>query len=211
MVSVLLASDFLWLDLFLRSKCFLLLCGLCASVAMAHPHVFVDATVKVLFDEKGLSGVENHWVYDEVYSMATISSVDTDGDGKLSAKESNALKLIVFGEASKANFFNYIQCGSEFLKVEKIRSFKASVKNRRLVLDFILDFTVPTANDYTLLVLVVADPSNYVQITADMEKAEASAPEIIDVEYFSDSLEGLSLFKAFLSYVEGLYLRFKAK
>jgi ABC-type uncharacterized transport system substrate-binding protein len=178
---------------------------------MAHPHVFVDATVKVLFNEGGLSGVENRWVYDEVYSTATIASVDADGDGKLSAKEGDALRPIVFGEASKANYFNYIQCGSEFLKVEKIRSFKASVENRRLVLDFVLDFTVPVTNDYTLLVLVVADPSNYVQVTTDMENAEASAPESIDVEYFSDSLEGLSLFKAFLSYVEGLYLRFKQK
>lgn len=201
-----------WLQaLFLRSKIVLLLLGLCASVAMAHPHVFVDATVKVLFNERGLSGVENRWVYDEVYSMATIASVDADGDGKLSAKESDALRPVVFGEASKANYFNYIQCGSEFLKVEKIRSFKASVENRRLVLDFVLDFTVPVTNDYTLLVLVVADPSNYVQVTTDMENAEASAPESIDVEYFSDSLEGLSLFKAFLSYVEGLYLRFKQK
>ena len=85
------------------------------------------------------------------------------------------------------------------------------MKNRRLVLDFVLDFTVPVTNDYTLLVLVVADPSNYVQVTTDMENAEASAPESIDVEYFSDSLEGLSLFKAFLSYVEGLYLRFRKK
>ena len=119
-----------WLQaLFLRSKIILLLLGLCASVAMAHPHVFVDATVKVLFNEKGLSGVENRWVYDEVYSMATIASVDADGDGKLSAKESDALRPVVFGEASKANYFNYIQCGSEFLKVEKIRSFLDAVKN----------------------------------------------------------------------------------
>ena len=195
----------------MRSKFFLLFFGLCASVAMAHPHVFVDATVKVLFNEKGLSGVQNHWVYDEVYSAATIASVDKDGDGNLSASESEMLKTVVLSEAAKSNYFNYIQSGSEFLKAGKFLSFKASVKNRRLVLDFVLEFVVPVASDYTMLVLVVADPSNYVQVTADMENADVSAPGNIDVEYFSDSLEGLSLFKAFLSYVEGLYLRYKEK
>jgi ABC-type uncharacterized transport system substrate-binding protein len=178
---------------------------------MAHPHVFVDATVKVLFNEKGLSGVQNHWVYDEVYSAATIASVDKDGDGNLSASEGEALKTVALNEAAKSNYFNYIHIGSEFLKAGKFLSFKASVKNRRLVLDFVLEFIVPVANDYTMLVLVVADPSNYVQVTADMENADVSAPGSIDVEFFSDSLEGLSLFKAFLPYVEGLYLRFKAK
>ena len=44
-----------------------------------------------------------------------------------------------------------------------------------------------------------------------MENADVAAPGTIDVEYFSDSLEGLSLFRAFLPYVEGLYMRFKTK
>ena len=97
------------------------------------------------------------------------------------------------------------------MAAKSIRDFKASVKNGRLVLDFVVPFTAPVEADYSLLVIVVADPSNYVQVTADMENADVSAPGSIDVEYFSDSLEGLSLFKAFLPYVEGLYLRFKKK
>ena len=187
------------------------MCGLCASLAFAHPHVFVDATVKVLFNEKGLSGVENRWVYDEIYSSATIASVDTDGDGKISASESDRLKSIVLGEIAKSNYFNYIQSGSEFLNAQKIQNFKASVEKGRLVLDFVVGFTAAVGADYSLLVIVVADPSNYVQVTADMENADVAAPGNVDVEYFSDSLEGLSLFRAFLPDVQGLYMRFKRK
>lgn len=195
----------------MRSKLILLLCGLCASLAFAHPHVFVDAKVKVLFNEKGLSGVENRWVYDEIYSSATIASVDTDGDGKISASESDRLKSIVLGEIAKSNYFNYIQSGSEFLNAQKIQNFKASVEKGRLVLDFVVGFTAAVGADYSLLVIVVADPSNYVQVTADMENADVAAPGNVDVEYFSDSLEGLSLFRAFLPDVQGLYMRFKRK
>ena len=180
-------------------------------MAFAHPHVFVDAKVQVLFDEKGFSGIKNHWVYDEIYSAAMVASVDSDGDGKLSAQESEKLKSTILGDLEKMNYFNYVQWGSDFLKVEELRNFRASVANRRLVLDFVVYFSVPAGNDYSMLVVVVADPTNYVQVTCDMESAEVSAPQSIDVEYFADSLEGLSLFRAFLSYVEGLYLRFKKK
>ena len=203
--------DFWLRDLSLRSRLFLLLCGLCASIAFAHPHVFVDATVKALFDEKGFTGIQNHWVYDEIYSSATIASADRNGDGKFSSEELGILKSIVFSEAVKNNYFNYIQLGSNFLKADPVQNFKASVKQGRLILDFVVGFSIPAGSDYIMLVIVVADPSNYIQVTTDMEKADVSAPENLDVEYFSDSLEGLSLFKAFLPYVEGLYLRYKKK
>jgi ABC-type uncharacterized transport system substrate-binding protein len=179
--------------------------------AFAHPHVFVDAKVQVLFNEKGLSGVKNHWVYDEIYSTAMVSSVDSDGDGKLSSQEGEILKSSILGEISRSNYFNYIQFGADFLKAGDIKNFRASVANRRLVLDFVIEFAAPVVADYSMLVIVVADPTNYVQVTTDMENADVAAPGSIDVEYFSDSLEGLSLFRAFLSDVQGLYLRFKRK
>jgi hypothetical protein len=62
-----------------------------------------------------------------------------------------------------------------------------------------------------MLVVVVADPTNYIQMTSDMENADVDAPKSLEVEYFADALDGLSLFKAFRSEVEGLYLRFKKK
>ena len=195
----------------MHSRLILLLCGLFTTVAFAHPHVFVDAKVKVLFNESGLTGIQNHWVYDEIYSTASIASVDKDGDGKLSANESESLKSVVLTEIAKSNYFNYVQSGSDFLVAQAVENFRASVKNGRLVLDFVVGFSAPVGTDYSMLVIVVADPSNYVQVTADMENADVAAPESMDVEYFSDSLEGLSLFRAFLPYVEGLYLRFKKK
>ena len=167
--------------------------------------------MQVFFNENGLSGILNHWVYDEVYSTATVASVDSDGDGKLSAKESEALKPIVMSLVSKSNYFNYVQSGSDFLEAKSIKNFSASVEKGRLVLDFMVSFVAPVGDDYSMLVIVVADPTNYVQVTTDMEEADVAAPGSIDVEYFSDSLEGLSLFRAFLSDVQGLYLRFKRK
>ena len=56
----------------------LLACLLCGtSFVFAHPHVFIDATVKAVFDDAGFSAIRNHWVYDELYSSAMMSSGDT--------------------------------------------------------------------------------------------------------------------------------------
>ena len=104
-----------------------------------------------------------------------------------------------------------MQAGSSFLKVNRIRDFKASLVKGRLALDFVAEFSKPAESDWTMLVVVVADPTNYIQMTSDMENAEVESPDNLEVEYFSDALEGLSLFKAFRSEIEGLYLRYKKK
>ena len=169
-----------------------------AAFAEAHPHVFTDVKLKVVYDKAGFCGIKNHWVYDDVYSAAMAASADQDNDGKFSASENSKLQEAILGPIEKNNYYNYVQAGSSFLKV-------------RLALDFVAEFSKPAEADWTMLVVVVADPTNYIQMTSDMENAEVESPDNLEVEYFSDALEGLSLFKAFRSEIEGLYLRYKKK
>lgn len=179
--------------------------------ALAHPHVFVDAGVTVLYDASGFSGVKNRWVYDDVYSAAMMSSVDKNDDGKLSADEVKLLESAILGPIEKNNYYNYVQAGSVFLRASGVKDFKASLAKGKLVLDFVVSFSMPAKNDWTMLVIVVADPTNYIQMTTDMENAVVKSPESLEVEYFADALDGLTLFKAFRSEIEGLYLRYKKK
>lgn len=54
--------------------------------AAAHPHIFVDATVEVIFDGQGrAAAVRIGWTYDEFISLAIIESqnLDPDYDGVL--------------------------------------------------------------------------------------------------------------------------------
>jgi ABC-type uncharacterized transport system substrate-binding protein len=62
--------------------------------ATAHPHIFVDATVEVLFDDQGrVDAVRIGWVYDEFISLSIIESqsLDPDYDGVLTPAATAAL------------------------------------------------------------------------------------------------------------------------
>ena len=179
-----------------------------AISAMAHPHVFADVSVVAEFGPGGFTGIKNHWVYDELYSAAMAASMGYDG--KAFSKEANEkLKAAILGPLQESNYYNYIQIEADFLKAEGVKNFKATMKDGKLVLDFTVKFTVPVTADYTMLVIVVSDPTNYIQMTTDMENADVNAPDGLDIEFFADGLNGLTLFRAFRSDIQGLFLRFK--
>jgi ABC-type uncharacterized transport system substrate-binding protein len=67
---------------------------LCPLAAVAHPHIFVDTTIEVIFNEAGLAeAVRIGWVYDEFISLSIIESqsLDPDYDGILTPEARVAL------------------------------------------------------------------------------------------------------------------------
>lgn len=180
-----------------------------ASVAWAHPHVFADVTVQAVFDESGLKGVQNHWEYDEIYGTSMYAAADANDDGVLSDAELESLKKAVLEPLAGQNYYNYVLNGTKFLKATGVENFQAKKKNGKLILDYLVRFSIPVTKDYQFFVVVVADPTYYIAVTADMENSGAQAPDAMEVEYYDDNLDGLTLMKSFRSEVEGLYVRFK--
>lgn len=178
-------------------------------MSWAHPHVFADVTVQAVFDETGFIGVQNHWEYDEIYGTSMFAAADANGDGLLSGKELESLKNAVLAPLAGQNYYNYVLSGTKFLKTTGVENFQAKNKDGRLVLDYLVRFSIPVSKDYQFFVVVVADPTFYISVTTDMENSGAKAPDAMEVEYYDDNLEGLTLMKSFRSDVEGLYVRFK--
>ena len=138
-----------------------------------------------------------------------FASADENGDGKITGKEIDEVKKLVLDPLQQSGYFNYVTVDSKFLPVRKIEGFSAAMKNGKLVLDFKVVFSIPATSDYTMLVIVISDQTNYIQMTTDMENADVDAPDGLDVEFFPDEVRGLTLFRAFRSDTEGLFLRFK--
>ena len=74
--------------------CIPLVAGLALPVvASAHPHVFVEAQVTVVFDDAGGVGVKLDWFYDDFFSLLVTSDlgIDLDGDLMLTSEEQQLL------------------------------------------------------------------------------------------------------------------------
>ena len=189
----------------LFSLCFLLE----TTLAIAHPHIFMSAEANLVFNENGFEGVQNRWVFDELYSKAMLETADKNKDGKFSPEETKTLREIILSPILKFSYYNYLALGSKFVIPSSIGKVTASFEQRKLVLVFSTGFDIPASKDYTLLLLAVTDPTNYIQISADLNKSTVQAPPNLDVEYFVDSVKGMTLFDGFSSQVQGLYIRFR--
>lgn len=184
---------------------------LLTPLAYAHSEVFANVFVKAVFSQDGFVGVENHWTFDEEFSESKLAMVDKNFDGKISQEEGEVLMHDILDNLESRNYCNYVLSGTKFLKEEGIKEFKAEMVNGRLVLNFVVAFSEPSRQDYSMLVVVVDDLSNSVQMISNMEISGVVAPPELDVEYFSDSLSGLTLFRAFRSDVRGLFIRYRSR
>ncbi len=66
------------------------LCLLTVPSAQAHPHLFVDVSHTLLFDDQGrLVGLRARWSYDEMFSLLMVEDgeYDSDGDGRVTGAE----------------------------------------------------------------------------------------------------------------------------
>lgn len=179
--------------------------------AAAHPHVFIDAKVHMVFDENEFVGVQNRWEFDLIYSQAMIDAADKNKNGKFESDEVKLYETQIIDAAKEYSRFNYIGDGTRFYSPKEAKNIKASITAEgKLAVEFLNAFHIPSdPKDYTMLVLAVTDPTNYILITVDMEKSEIHAPDAMDVEYFVDALNDLTLFKNFSGNVKGLYVRYQ--
>ena len=59
-----------------------------AAPAFAHPHIFIDAKVTIVFDDAGnVVGLRHNWTFDRAFSAWVIQGLDTNGDGITSPEE----------------------------------------------------------------------------------------------------------------------------
>jgi ABC-type uncharacterized transport system substrate-binding protein len=66
-------------------------------LAVAHPHVFVDTEVDIVFDGDGaLSGVRLTWVYDDFFSFLLTEELGLDPEGDMILTEEELATLTAF-------------------------------------------------------------------------------------------------------------------
>lgn len=141
-----------------------LLLGMTAP-AMAHPHIFIDAKVRVEFDAAGaIVALHHEWRFDEAFSSWVVQGLDTNGDGVTSSEELQ--ELADENVAGLGQYGFYTAAGED----DNLMSFHAAGDQRliyesgRTVLSFTAeaDHPRPVAGRFEL---GISDPEYYVAIS----------------------------------------------
>ena len=118
--------------------------GLGCGTAQAHPHVFVTAAIAIRFDVTGkLTGVDETFTFDDVFSSFSTQGLDTNGDGKLSREELAPLATTNITAMKEFDYYTYASHGKDWRDFDDPKDYWPEDKNGVLVLHFFLPFKVP--------------------------------------------------------------------
>ena len=149
----------------------LLVMAVLTAPALAHPHIFIDATATVVFDKDGaVSAINHEWTFDEAFSAWSIQGLDTNNDGITSEQELQELADDNMKGLSEYEFYTFAGENNFNLKF-------SALPNPRITYDkghTTLHFGVKPVQPYKIqhsLQLAINDPEYYVAISF----AEATA------------------------------------
>lgn len=137
---------------------------LVAGTSWSHPHVFFTTSVDVVFDDKGLSGFEMTWVFDEMFSNMIILDFDANGNKTLEDPEAKKLEQTYFANLRKFNYFTHIKINGTPFKVDYVKDFSASIQDGQLTYRFFVPCHVAANASFKTIRLSVYDQTFYCSV-----------------------------------------------
>ncbi len=110
----------------------------CLSL-FAHPHTYIDVYPNVHIKDNKITTVDFSWKIDEMTSSMLIMDFDQDGDNKISTKENDFIYENYFKDLRELNFYTDIKIKNKTITFPKIKDFKTTIHNGRIIYSFSID------------------------------------------------------------------------
>lgn len=112
--------------------------------AKAHPHVFIDAKVELLFADDGrLIAVKDTWLFDKAFSAYAVLGLDKDKDGKFGEEELKELAQDTFDALREYDFFTAVRIDGKTTELGLPSEYHMESRAGRLSLTFSLPLGQP--------------------------------------------------------------------
>jgi ABC-type nickel/cobalt efflux system permease component RcnA/ABC-type uncharacterized transport system substrate-binding protein len=132
---------------------------------MAHPHIFIDARVTIVFDDNGdVAGLRNEWTFDRAFSAWVVQRLDTDGDRVTSPEEVQPLADDNMSGLEEFGFYTFAGSSDALMEFTPVGDQRMVYDDERTTLSFSLRATEPRAVDAGFE-LGIYDPEYYVAIS----------------------------------------------
>lgn len=129
-----------------------------------HPHVFIDTTVTVVFDERGIIGFKIQWLFDEMFSSMIIGDFDENYDLKFDAREIANIEKNAFSNLKNFHYFSYIKINGRDYPFSKVTNFNATIVGENLIYAFYIPCTVEAKSTEQVVAVAAYDDSYYCDI-----------------------------------------------
>ena len=138
----------------------LFLCAI-STDNFAHPHVFIDYSIAVMFDDDGLAALKFHWTFDEMFSEQTLQKYLSTKSGKLNAKDINSIKKELFDSLKEYQYFTLIKLDGKYFPVNRIEGFWAEIKKGKLSFTYIVPCPLKASGEFRFARALVCDEEYY--------------------------------------------------
>jgi ABC-type nickel/cobalt efflux system permease component RcnA/ABC-type uncharacterized transport system substrate-binding protein len=137
----------------------------CATPALAHPHIFIDAKVTIVFDDAGeIVRLRHDWTFDKAFSVWMIQGLDTNNDRQTAAEELQPLADENMTGLADFGFYTFAGDQDALMQFTPTGDQRMVFANEQTTLSFSLDASAPRAVG-ARFELGVYDPEYYVAIT----------------------------------------------
>lgn len=114
-----------------------------ARSGLAHPHVYVDASPTFLIGESGLTGLEQNWLFDEIFTNAILADLGLDAETLATTMGQEKIREGAFAYLANYGYFTFIENNGTRIPVKEANNFHASLRDGRLVYDFTVPLDIP--------------------------------------------------------------------
>lgn len=132
------------------------------GLSLAHPHIWVDTKLDVVFDGAGrISELRQEWLFDQAFTAWAIQGLDTNADGQVDRAELHELTEEYISGLSAYDFYTFAGRKQDRRGLTPGPERHMELRGDRLVFVFslFLDRPVPKPQNFAI---EVADPEYYV-------------------------------------------------
>ncbi len=134
-----------------------------SASASAHPHVWVTVQATVAYDGGKITGLQQAWTFDEMYTAMAIEGLDANHDGVYDRKELAELANVNIAGLKEFDYFTFAKLGTANQKFKPpVDYWLDYTKSGILTLHFTLPLEQPVATDAAEFTFSVNDPSFFI-------------------------------------------------
>jgi ABC-type uncharacterized transport system substrate-binding protein len=132
-----------------------------ASVAEAHPHVWITSTSELIYAQDGtLTGVRHAWTFDEMFAAYALQGIETKTKGAYSRDELAPLAQTNVESLKEYAYFTFAKADGRKEKFNEPVEYFLEYRDNALTLHFTLPLKTPLKAK--ALVLEVFDPTIFI-------------------------------------------------